>query len=784
MENLIDKVDNITSSISSEISIPVIALRGMVMFPNMVLHFDVRRKRSILALENALSGDQNVFVVAQKEVKKDDPSMSDIFEIGIISKVRQIVRQPGGVIRALVEGVQRGKISSFEFLEPFMKARIQHIPEIMGIKSIESTALERKAKNMFVEYLNLSPKISPDLIIAIHSIKNLGQIADFISSNIPLDCADKQKILEELSETRRLELVIKNLANELDILKMENKLANQLKNNMDQRQREYLLREQMKVISEELGEDDDPRAEAKKYLKKLKSLHLSKSNNNKLKEEISRFSKMPYSMGESSIIRSYLDFCLNLPWNKLSKENYDILKAEEILNKGHYGLDSVKEHIIEFLSARKLSKKSNSHILCLVGPPGVGKTSIVQSLAKAMGKKYLRISLGGVNDEAEIRGHRKTYMGAMPGKIISAINKAGVRNPIILLDEIDKISKDYHGDPASALLEVLDSEQNKEFNDHFLDLDFDLSDVFFVCTANDISQIPSPLFDRMEIINLYSYTYEEKFNICVKYLIPKELKKNGLSNKNFRINDSSVRILIDGYTREAGVRELDRKISSLMRKAAKMIVTGEKSKVVIDDDLLQDMLGPRKYRKDDISDEGEIGIVRGLAWTSVGGDTLPIEVSLMKGKGKLQITGSLGDVMKESAQLAVSYIRSNSKKLGIKDDFYKTTDIHIHAPEGAVPKDGPSAGVTMTTALVSALSKTPVKQDVAMTGEITLKGRVLPIGGLREKTMAAYKAGVKTVIIPEGNECDLQKIDDVVKDNITFVTAKNLDTVLDNALQH
>ena len=784
MENLIDKVDNITSSISSEISIPVIALRGMVMFPNMVLHFDVRRKRSILALENALSGDQNVFVVAQKEVKKDDPSMSDIFEIGIISKVRQIVRQPGGVIRALVEGVQRGKISSFEFLEPFMKARIQHIPEIMGIKSIESTALERKAKNMFVEYLNLSPKISPDLIIAIHSIKNLGQIADFISSNIPLDCADKQKILEELSETRRLELVIKNLANELDILKMENKLANQLKNNMDQRQREYLLREQMKVISEELGEDDDPRAEAKKYLKKLKSLHLSKSNDNKLKEEISRFSKMPYSMGESSIIRSYLDFCLNLPWNKLSKENYDILKAEEILNKGHYGLDSVKEHIIEFLSARKLSKKSNSHILCLVGPPGVGKTSIVQSLAKAMGKKYLRISLGGVNDEAEIRGHRKTYMGAMPGKIISAINKAGVRNPIILLDEIDKISKDYHGDPASALLEVLDSEQNKEFNDHFLDLDFDLSDVFFVCTANDISQIPSPLFDRMEIINLYSYTYEEKFNICVKYLIPKELKKNGLSNKNFRINDSSVRILIDGYTREAGVRELDRKISSLMRKAAKMIVTGEKSKVVIDDDLLQDMLGPRKYRKDDISDEGEIGIVRGLAWTSVGGDTLPIEVSLMKGKGKLQITGSLGDVMKESAQLAVSYIRSNSKKLGIKDDFYKTTDIHIHAPEGAVPKDGPSAGVTMTTALVSALSKTPVKQDVAMTGEITLKGRVLPIGGLREKTMAAYKAGVKTVIIPEGNECDLQKIDDVVKDNITFVTAKNLDTVLDNALQH
>ena len=773
-----------TSSLSSEFSIPVIALRGMVMFPNMVLHFDVGRRRSILALEHSLSGSQNIFIVAQKDIKKDDPLESDIFDVGIIAKVRQIVRQPGGIMRALVEGGQRGRIVSVDTLHPFMQARVRCISEIISIRDNSSIALERKAKDLFIEYLNLSPKVSPDLLIAIHAIKELGQIADFISSNIPLEYEDKQAILEEMNETRRLELVVKKLLKELDILKIENKLANQLKNNMDQRQREYLLREQMKVISEELGDEDDPQIESKKYLKKLKSLKLSKSNNKKLESEIMRFSKMPYATGESSIIRSYIEFCLNLPWNKVSKENLDIVKAEEILNKGHYGLDSVKEHIVEFLSARKLSKKSSSHILCLVGPPGIGKTSIVRSLAKAMGKKYLRISLGGVNDEAEIRGHRKTYMGAMPGKIISAINKAGVRNPLILLDEIDKLSKDYHGDPAAALLEVLDPEQNKEFNDNFIDLDFNLSDVFFVCTANDMSQIPAPLFDRMEIIHLYSYTHEEKFNICKKYLIPKQLKRNGLNNRNFKIDDSSIRILIDNYTREAGVRELERKVSSLMRKTAKMIVTSKERSICIDPDKLEEMLGPKKYKKDDLAKKGEVGIVRGLAWTSVGGETLPIEVSLMKGKGKLQITGSLGDVMKESAQLAVSYIRSNSKKLGIKDDFYKNFDIHIHAPEGAVPKDGPSAGVTMTTALVSALSQTPVKQDVAMTGEITLKGRVLPIGGLREKTMAAYRAGVKTVIIPAGNESDLQKIDSTVKSHINFVKADDLDTVLDNALQH
>lgn len=767
-----------------DISIPVIALRGMVMFPSMVLHFDVGRKHSIAALEHSLESDQNIFVVAQKNIKTDHPTPEDIYSIGIVSKVKQIVRQSGGVIRALVEGKQRGCIVEIESSNPYIRAKVKYLNEIMEKQDLSSKALERKAKEVFMEYLTNAPKVSPDLIIAAHSIQEMGKLADFIASNIPLDFVDKQKILEELCDKKRLEVVLFYLAKELDILKMENKLAVQIRNNIDQRQREYFLREQMKVISEELGEDDDPNIDSKKYMKKLKSLKLSKDNHKKLANEITRFSHMPFSSAESTISRNYLDFCLSLPWNKTSKENYDISKAEEILEKSHYGLDSVKEKIIEFLSARSLSKAPSSQILCLVGPPGVGKTSIVKSLAKAMGKKYVKISLGGVNDEAEIRGHRKTYVGAMPGNIMNAIKRANVRNPLILLDEIDKMSKDYHGDPGAALLEVLDTEQNQEFNDHFVDLDFDLSEVFFVSTANDISRIPSPLLDRMEIIDLYSYTHQEKFYIAKRFLISKQMKKNGLTRKLFSINDDSIHVLIENYTREAGVRELERKLASIMRKSAKRILTsGTNKKIVVDLEVLEDMLGPRKYKHDEISKSGEVGVVRGLAWTAVGGESLPIEVSLMKGKGKVQITGSLGDVMKESAQLAVSYIRTNSKKLGINTDFYKNFDIHIHAPEGAVPKDGPSAGVTMTTALVSALSDIPVKSDIAMTGEITLKGRVLPIGGLKEKTMAAYRAGVKTVIIPEGNKSDLVKIDKDVKDHIKFIVAEDLDTVFENALE-
>ena len=775
---------NEIEKVKTQEHMPVVALRGMVMFPNMVLHFDVGRRCSILALENSLKGNQNVFIVSQKDVKTDNPRINDIYKVGIVARVKQIIRQPGGVIRALVEGIRRGKIDNIMSESPFMVANIQYLNELIDRRDIASKALERKSKELFMEYLSVSPKVSPDLIIAAHAIKDLGQIADFIASNIPLDYEDKQRILEEVRDKKRLELVVSLLSNELDILKMENKIAIRLRKNMDDKQREYLLREQMKVISEELGEEeDDPSYEAKKYEKKLKKLKLKKSNFNKLMEEINHFSKMSFASGESTILRNYLDFCLGLPWNRESKDNDDISKAEKILDKSHYGLDFVKERIIEFLSARKLSNNASSQILCLAGPPGTGKTSIAKSLAKAMGKKYIRISLGGVNDEAEIRGHRKTYIGAMPGKIMSSIKKINVRNPMILLDEIDKISAHHHGDPAAALLEVLDSEQNKEFNDHFVDLDFDLSDVFFVATANDISNIPGPLLDRLEIITLYSYTHEEKFNIAKKFLISKQMKKNGLNSRNFKINDECVHTLIDNYTREAGVRDLERKLSKIMRKAAKSIVTGDSKKILVNEKTMLEMLGPKKFKKDKISDHGEIGVVRGLAWTAVGGESLPIEVSLMKGKGKVQVTGSLGDVMKESAQLAVSYIRSNSEKLGIKNDFYENTDIHIHAPEGAVPKDGPSAGVTMTTALVSALSKIPAKQDVAMTGEITLKGKVLPIGGLREKTMAAYRAGVKTVIIPEENESDLSKLDKTVKDNIHFVLASDLDSVFDAALE-
>ncbi|MDR1240391.1 MAG: endopeptidase La [Oscillospiraceae bacterium] len=769
--------------IYSDRIVPIVALRGMVMFPGMMLHFDIGRRKSILALEDAMKNGQDIFITAQKDVKIDDPDTGDIYDVGVGAKVRQIIHQPGGVARALVEGCNRSQVAEIIAGKPFMKAKIKVLEEIKGRKSVPCKALARKIKDMFVEYLNLSPRMPPDLVIGIHAIKDTGQLADFIASNIPLDFEDKQRILEELNEDSRLEMTIVYLAKEFDILKIENDLAVQLKDSIDKRQKEYFLREQMKVISEELGEEEDPRSDSEKYIKKIKSLKLKKENSNKLYEEVERFARIPTVSGESGMIRNYLDFCISLPWNKLSKENWDIEKAESILAKDHYGLEDVKERIIEFLAARKLAKIPSSQILCLVGPPGIGKTSIAESLARAIGRKYARISLGGVRDEAEIRGHRKTYIGAMPGCIISAVKKVRVRNPLILLDEIDKLSKDYHGDPGAALLETLDPEQNKAFCDHFVDLDFDLSETFFVATANDKSKIPDPLADRMEIINLYSYTHEEKFNIATRHLIPKQLKKNGLNVRNFVIEDSALRVLIDGYTREAGVRELERKIASLMRKTAKLIVMGKEKKIKIDENNLKKMLGPKKFkREDEAKENGEIGIVRGLAWTAVGGETMPIEVSLMKGKGKLHITGSLGDVMKESAKLAVSYIRSNSEKLGISNDFYSTMDIHIHAPEGAVPKDGPSAGVTMTTALVSALSSVPARQDVAMTGEITLKGRVLPIGGLKEKTMAAYRAGVKTVIIPSGNESDLVSVDVAVKKAINFVMADNLDTVLKEAL--
>ncbi len=775
-------IDNNQIEIPNDV-VPVLPLRGIVMFPNMILHFDIGRKKSIAAVEYAMKSGKKIFIVTQKHIKKDSPKESDLYSIGTIANVKQILHQSGNVVRVLIEGICRAKALDYMFDNKYIEAEITPIEEIDYKPTPQTKALIRKSQEIFAKYLSLSPRTPPDLILGVKTIKKMGDLADYIISNAILDFIEKQEILEELDPQSRLEKLLIFLSDELEILSFENEIAYKLKENLDKHQKEYFLREQIKIISQELGDDDDPFSEAEEYKKKFSKLKLDKQIIKKLKKECDRFAKMPPGSSEANIYRSYLDECLSLPWNKTSKDNIDINEAKKILDKDHYGLKEVKERIIEILAVKQLSKNLKSQIICLVGPPGVGKTSIAKSLASAIGRKYVRVSLGGIRDESEIRGHRKTYIGAMPGRIISAIKQAETKNPLILLDEIDKLTKDYNGDPAAALLEVLDPEQNNNFHDHYIDLPFDLSEVLFVTTANDKRLIPSPLYDRMEIINLYSYTHEEKFNIAKKHLIPKQLEKNGLSPSTFTIDDESIRLIIDGFTKEAGVRELERKISSLMRKSAKLIVSKEESTVNVNKDFIINMLGPIKFKKEKISKKSEIGIVRGLAWTSVGGETMPIEVSLMKGKGKLQITGSLGDVMKESAQIAVSYIRSNYDKLGINQDFYNKTDIHIHAPEGAVPKDGPSAGVTMTTAIVSALSNVPVKQDVAMTGEVTLKGKVLPIGGLKEKTMAAYRAGVKTVIIPSDNENDLKDIDEIVKRSLHFVMADSLDTVFTHALE-
>lgn len=779
----LNKIDE-NDKLIIEKMIPVLTLRGFVMFPNIMLHFDIGRKKSILAVEEAMNSNQLIFLATQKDVKDDEPNKSQIYKFGILATVKQILKQSGETMRILVEGKCRAEAVEYMDGKKFIKAKIVEKESIEHKKDASVEALIRKAQELFVEYLSVSPKIPSDLVLSITSHTSAGKVADYIVSNVVLNFEEKQELLKELDTVKRLKKLVLFLSRENEILRYENELGLKLKDSVDKSQKEYFLREQIRVLSQELGEESDPITEAQEYLKKLEKLNLPKDTYDKLKKECDNFSKVPVGSSEAHTIRTYLDACFSLPWNTSSKDVVDIDKAQKILDKDHFGLKEVKERIIEFLAVRKLAPDIKGQIICLVGPPGVGKTSIARSLAKAMGKKYLRISLGGVNDESEIRGHRKTYVGAMPGRIISAIKQAGTNNPFLLFDEIDKLSKDYHGDPSSALLEALDPEQNSEFYDRYIEVPFDLSKVLFIATANDKNNIPQPLYDRMEIIELYSYSHEEKFNIAKNHLIPKQLKRHGLTKRNFKIEDDALEFLIENYTKEAGVRELERKIASIMRKVAKD-VAGEKEKSIkIDEAKLKLMLGPEKYRKDKTDNSGQVGVVKGLAWTSVGGETMPIEVALMKGKGKVQITGSLGDVMKESAQIAVSYIRSNSGRLGVKEDFYKNLDIHIHAPEGAVPKDGPSAGITMTTALVSALSNTPVNPNIAMTGEITLKGKVLPIGGLKEKTMAAYRDGVKTVIIPSGNENDLEKIDTVVKDSVKFVMADDLDTVFKHALSN
>lgn len=774
-----DKMENINI-----LNIPVLPLRGLVLFPGIMLHFDVGRKKSILAMNAAVKENQKIFLVAQKDITNEEPLEKDLCKVGVVAIVRQVLKQSGDGIRILVEGKYRASIDNITQTEPFIRADVFKAIEKSNAKTIHTEALIRQVKIAFADYLDLAPRIASDVILEVQSCYDPGKLADCITSNILLEYKDKQDIICELNPVTRLENILVMLRKEIDILSIENEIGLKVKEKIDEHQREYFLREQIKVISEELGDSDNPQTEAEEFRTRIQSLKLNEEIETKLLKECDRLFKMPSGSHEANVIRNYLDICLDLPWNKKSKINIDLKKAKKILDKDHYGLDKVKERMIEMLAVRKLSPDIKGQIICLIGPPGVGKTSIAKSVAKAIGCKYVRIALGGVKDESDIRGHRRTYIGAMPGRIISAIKTAGTKNPLLLLDEVDKLSNDFRGDPTSALLEVLDSEQNNTFEDHYIDLPFDLSDVFFITTANDYSTIPEPLLDRMEIIDISSYTHQDKFFIAKKYLIPKQMKKHGILSKMFRITDNAIHELIDGYTKEAGVRNLERTIASLLRKVAKTIVLGEKSKVVVNVKDLEPMLGSKKFKDEGILKSDEVGVVNGLAWTSVGGQTMQIEVAVMEGNGKIELTGSLGEVMKESAKAAISCIRTRAKELKVKPEFYNTCDIHIHVPEGAVPKDGPSAGITMATALLSALTNVPVRHDIAMTGEITLRGRVLPIGGLKEKTMAAYRNGIKTVIIPQDNISDLDEIDATVKKSIIFIPASDIDHVFKCALLH
>jgi len=765
-------------------NIPMLTLRGLVLYPNMILHFEVGREKSVLALNKAMEGNRKIFLVSQKNLRDEDPDINNIYSVGVVAEVKQIVKSYGNNLRILVEGKFRAKATAFYNADNFYQADVEELPlkQLPPSKAALSDALVRTIKDLFDEYSLLTPKMPKDLIVNTVVTDDPVFLCEYIASNIPFKVEDKQKILEESNVISRLKYLAEILENEINVLSLERDIQEKVRAHVDKNQRDYYLREQLKVISSELGETDDLQDEVIDYKTKIISLNLSEESEEKLLKEVDRLSKLPSNSHESGVIRGYLDTCLDLPWNKKTKDKIDIAKAKKQLDKDHYGLEKVKDRILEILAVRKLSPDIKGQIICLVGPPGVGKTSIAKSIAKAIGRNYQRVSLGGVRDESDIRGHRKTYIGSMPGRIINAIKLAGSKNPLILLDEIDKMSNDFRGDPSAALLEVLDSEQNFAFRDHFIEIPFDLSDVLFLTTANTLDTIPAPLLDRMEVINLSSYTREEKYNIAKHHLLNKQIKKHGLTARNIKISDEVIYSLIDFYTREAGVRKLERTIAALCRKAAKKIVEGTEQKIAISNGNLEEYLGPKKYRPETVDKEDQIGLTNGLAWTSVGGEMLQVEVAVLDGTGKVELTGSLGDVMKESAHAAISYIRGCCEKYSVNPYFYKEKDIHIHVPEGAVPKDGPSAGITICTALISALTETPVKHDVAMTGEITLRGRVLPIGGLKEKTMAAYRANVKTVIIPKDNEPDLEEIDDVVKQNIKFISADKMETVLSHAL--
>ena len=767
-----------------ELHLPTIALRGLVVFPNNLVHFEVGREKSIAAVEWAMANNSNVFLVAQKEMETSEPTQQDLYTYGVVAEVKQVLRVSDELVKVLVEGKYRAKLTELDTTGDFLLSAVRSAP-VRAAKpeeAVETEALLRALKTGFDEYLGMNPRLAKDVVFTIVSSDDPMFLTEYMPANLLFRYEDKQAVMNENTLNGRLQRLVEMLRRECQVMKIEKEIAEKVNESMDKNQRDYYLHEQLHIINDELGEGDDTHAEADDYRRKIRELHLAEDSEKKLLKEVDRLSRMQSSNQEATVIRTYLDTCLDLPWNTMTVDDLDIHRAQQILDRDHYGLKKVKDRILEMLAVRKLAPDVKAQIICLVGPPGVGKTSIARSIAESMGRKYVRISLGGVRDEAEIRGHRRTYIGAMPGRIISAITTAKSTNPVILLDEIDKLAGDYKGDPSSALLEVLDPEQNRTFKDNYLDIPFDLSEVLFITTANDASTIPGPLYDRMDVIELPSYTRTEKFNIAKRHLLPKQLKNNGLEGR-VTLTGSALYAIIDGYTREAGVRNLERTITSVLRKCAQKIAAGEAEKISVSAAMVKELLGPEKVKPTFISRKDAVGIANGLAWTSVGGEMLPVEVAVIpNGTGKIEITGSLGDVMKESAQLAVTYAKVHAEEYGIDPERLKKCDLHIHAPEGAVPKDGPSAGVTLTTALISALSGIPVNHDLAMTGEITLHGNVLPIGGLKEKSMAAFREGISTVLIPRDNASDLYEVDAEVKEKVRFIPVGTLSEVLKHAL--
>lgn len=764
-------------------SLPMVALRGMVIMPGMVVHFDVSREKSVAAIQEAMVEEQKIFLAAQKEIETDNPKQEDVFPVGTVGTIKQIIKLPKRIVRVLVAGESRGILNSMEYEEPYLRAMVDVVDDsdITVPEDLNGEALIRGLKDMFVDYAAKNGKMSKEAVAQILEIKDLKKLVDEIAANIPLYYTDQQDILNETEFWKRYELLAFKLVNEVQIMDIKEEIQQKVKERVDKHQREYILREQLKLIREELG-DDTTLSDAEEFEQAAQKLKAPKEIKEKLNKEISRFKSSLNSPAESGVIRTYIETILEMPWDKSVKDSNDIAYAEKVLEEEHYGLEQVKERILEFLAVRTLTKKGESPILCLVGPPGTGKTSIAKSLARALKKPYVRISLGGVRDEAEIRGHRKTYVGAMPGRIANGIRSAGVKNPLMLLDEIDKVSTDYKGDTFSALLEVLDSEQNSKFRDHYLEVPLDLSEVLFITTANTLQTIPRPLLDRMEVIEISSYTENEKLHIAVEHLIPKQMKKHGLSSEQLTISKHAIWKIARNYTKEAGVRQLEREIGNICRKTAKELLTTKKTKIAVTEKNIHKYLGKEKYIYQMANPAPEIGIVRGLAWTSVGGDTLQIEVNVMPGSGEIMLTGQLGDVMKESAQTGISYIRSVSRRYEIAEDFFEKHDIHVHIPEGAVPKDGPSAGITMATAMISAITGRKVWADLAMTGEVTLRGRVLAIGGLKEKLLAAKNAGIKTVLIPKENKADIEELSVEITRGLQIIPVENMDEVLDKAL--